>query len=291
MVLAHNGVQLTVDCLTSLLASTWPSLRILVVDNASEDGTRQRIQEDFPQVEVLHSPVNLGFAGGNNLGIRDVLGGGADHVLILNNDTLVAPDAVERLVRVVTDNPDVGAVSPVLTYAEPADLVWYGGATYDPSKGFPGRVSHYRKRLSDLALRAGPTDRFSGAAVLIPRAMLEAVGGFNEDLFFLYEDVDLSLRIRAAGRTIWFEPSAVIRHRVAMTQGGEHSPTSFYYGLRNQLEVARLHAPGRQVRCVLVATAVHVARLRRTDRRRAAARAIVDGLRDALRRRLGPRPA
>jgi len=290
VVLAHNGSELTIDCLDSLGASSWHTLHVLVVDNASNDGTSALIRKRYPDVEVLRSDVNLGFAGGINLGIDHALRGGADHVLILNNDTLVAPDAISRLVDAAVARPNAGAITPLITYAEPPDRIWYAGATYDASKGYPGRVRHYGRCMADVALGPVSTQRFSGAAVLIPSRVLADVGGFDESLFFLYEDVELSLRMRAAGWQIWFEPGAVVRHRVAMTQGGEHSPTSFYYGLRNQLVVAHRHGGRRRPLRTAVTTMVHLARVRHARDRRAALRATLEGLADGVRGRLGPRP-
>ncbi|MGC2373511.1 MAG: glycosyltransferase family 2 protein [Solirubrobacteraceae bacterium] len=293
IVLAHNGAQDTVKCLRSLRDTTWPNLRTFVVDNASSDDTAAIVGTHFPEVTLVRSDRNLGYAGGNNLGIECALQEGCDYLLVLNNDTFVEPSTIHTLVASAQEGSTVGAVVPLITYLEYPEVIWYAGGDYDPRRGYPGRMRHYRARISDVTLAPGPTDRFSGAAVLLPASVVEQVGGFSEDLGFLYEDVDLSLRIRAVGLDIWFAPDAVVRHRVAMTQRGEHSTMSFYYGVRNQLRVGELHAPLRFVadaRRRAVTIAVHLARVRRANQRRAAVAAVLRGVRDHRHARFGYTP-
>lgn len=290
VVLSHNGAQDTIVCLRSLRETTWPGLRTFVIDNASSDDTAALVRTHFPEVTLLRSERNLGYAGGNNLGIERALEDGCDYFLVLNNDTLVEPSTVHALVASAQKQSNVGAVAPLITYLEHPEIIWYAGGDYDARLGYPGKMRHYRAPVSSVKLSGGTTDRFSGAAVLLPRSVIKQVGGFSENLGFLYEDVDLSLRIRARGLCVWFAPEAVVRHRVAMTQQGEHSPMSFYYGVRNQLQVAERHAPlgvvaGTRRRAVTIA--VYLGRVRRATRRRAAIAAVLRGVRDQRRGRLG----
>ena len=287
VVLTYNGRDQAIDCLRSLGESDWPQLRRVLVDNASTDDAAATVAHEFPDVEIVRAPTNRGYAGGNNLGFAQALAGPCDHVFVLNDDTLVDPEAIRHLVNAMSGG--VGAAAPLITYEAARDRVWYAGATYDPRRLHPGSMIGYRQRVGGIRART-TTDRFSGAAVLIPRPVLEAVGGFDESLHFLYEDVDLSLRIRAAGLSIVFEPQAIVHHKVAMTQGGEHSPTSFYYGIRNQLVVADRHAPApafRRTLRSLAAVGIHVKRLSHAGDRRSSARALWAGLRDYRRGRLG----
>lgn len=288
VVLTHNGGAVAIECLRSLRAADWPRLRCVLVDNASEDGTSEAVASTFDDVEIVRSATNRGYAGGNNLGFEQALSGPCDYVLVLNDDTVIEPDAIRRLVCATVDG--VGAAAPLITYDTPSDLVWFAGATYDPRHAHPGRMTHYRRPVEEVG-EGGTTDRFSGAAVLIPRAVIETLGGFDEGLYFLYEDVDLSLRIRATGLKIVFEPKAVVRHKVAMSQGGEHSPASFYYGIRNELLVADRYAPvstfARRRRS-MVALADFAIRLRHADHRWASMQALVSGHRDYRRGRIGP---
>lgn len=290
VVLTYNGAEDTVACLRSLQVAGFPRLRVFVVDNGSSDDTVELVHAEFPWVEVILTGHNLGYAGGNNLGIERAMSEGCDYVLVLNNDTVVEPSAIEAMVRAAQSRDDVGAVAPLITYFDEPYLIWCAGGTYDARRGYPGRMLRYRTSIGVARLSAGPTGRFSGAAVLLPSATIRKVGTFSERLGFLYEDVDLSLRIRAIGLSIWFAPDAVVRHKVARTQRGEHSTASFYYGVRNQLEVARTHAPldrlrdGRRAVTIVV---VHLLRIRRSHERRAALRAVLRGVRDHRHGKLG----
>jgi GT2 family glycosyltransferase len=291
VVLNWDGREMTIQCLESLSASRWGNLRPIVVDNASTDGSPAAISDRFPDVEVIVNPQNLGFAEGNNVGIRRALEIGADYVLVLNNDTLVDPQAVRRLVGAAQAHPDAGALSPLIYFADPPDLIWFAGADFDPSRGRAGRMLGYRERDDGSGREIRDTDRLTGAAMLVTREAAEETGMFDGDLFFLYEDVDWSLRMRAGGFRLYVVPEAKVWHRVAATQKGEYSPLSVYYGMRNQLTVSRRHAPlGRvgSTRRVLTAIAINAARLRHSHDRRRGARALVAGIVDGLRGRLGP---
>ena len=250
IVLSWNGREDTLACLEALAADGAgdrdATLEVIVVDNGSRDGTEAAVRAAYPWTTVLQTGANLGFSGGNNVGIEAALERGADFVLVLNNDALVAPGAIDRLVRTAVERPGTGAVSPLILFHDPPDRVWFAGARFDPRRGRSGRVSGYRARLADLPDADTPreTGRAVGAAMLVPRAVVERLGVFDPDLFFLYEDVEWSLRMRAAGLRIWFEPRARVRHRVAASQGGhELTPTTLYYGTRNHLAVCSRHAP------------------------------------------------
>ena len=291
VVLNWNGRDDTVDCLTRLRQSTYPRLSAVLVDNASSDGCVEVVAARFPDVDVCVNETNLGFAAGMNVGIERALGSGADYVFVLNNDALVEPDAVSQLVETMGTSREVGAVSPLVYFADDAQLTWFAGATFDPLRGYPGRVIGYREPVECAGTAPFQTDRLTGAAMLISRSCLDAVGVFEPSLFFMCEDVDWSLRARARGYRVLVVPSAKVAHRVARSQGGEQSARSTYYGLRNQLEVCRRHAPlGRwgSARRFLVASFVYLARLRRAPRRLPGLVAWFDAVRDARGGRLGP---
>jgi hypothetical protein len=252
------------------------------------------VREQFPDVELVRSEVNLGFTGGNNLGIDRALELGADDVMLLNNDTEVEPDMVERLEAALAAHPDAGALCPLILYAEPSDLIWYAGASFDPRRGYHGRLEGYGDRDRGQYAGVRETNVASGCAMLMPRAVLEEVGGFADDLFLHYEDVDLSLRIRATGRRIYVVGDARMYHKVSAGTGGEHSPTIAYYGMRNCLEVCRRHAGVSRARFALVeleAVAAHLVHARRGRDRRRNLESVWQGWRDFHRRRLGRRGA
>jgi GT2 family glycosyltransferase len=292
VVLAHNGCADSVACLDSLRSANWANRHVVFVDNGSTDGSSEVVAERFQEVHILRREENLGFAEGNNVGIRQALALGADYVLLLNNDTVVASDAIAACVAVARSRGDIGAVCPMVYFTEPPTMIWYAGARFDPQRTRSGRMLGYRELDRGQFASAGETDRAVGAAVLIPRPVLETVGVLDSQLFFLYEDVDWSLRARQAGYRIFLAPEAKVWHRVSASSGGEHSVMIAYYDTRNHLEICRRYAEltrGRSIAREAGLVLAHLAGVRRGQRRFAYVRAVLQGWRDARRGRLGPR--
>ena len=291
VVLSWNGREDTLACLRSLEDATYASLSIVLVDNNSQDGSVEAVRNAHPDVRVIALAENRGFAGAVNVGARAALDDGAGHVLLLNNDTTVEPDFLEPLVDAASA-PDVGAACAQILHAEPPHLVWYAGARYDPRRGHQGRHTGYGEPRRPPALAPYPTDRACGGAMLIPRRAAERVGLLDEELFAYAEDVEWSLRARAAGLSIVVVPSSVVYHSVSAASGGAASPDTLYYALRNGLVVAERARPlGRlgTVRRRAEALFVFSAQALRSPWRRRGLRAVREGLRDARRRRLGKR--
>jgi GT2 family glycosyltransferase len=292
VVLAFERREDTLRCLASLGESRWSSLSIVLVDNGSHDGTAHAVAARYPGVSVLKNVNNLGFAEGSNVGIRHALERGAHYILLLNNDTTIATDAIARCVEVAEDRADTGAICPMIYFADPPDVIWYAGACFDPQLAHSGRMLGYRDRDVGQFGVIRETERVAGAAVLIPRRVLENVGLLDSGLFFLYEDVDWSLRVRRAGHRIYVVPDAKVWHRVSASAGGEHSSTIAYYDTRNHMIVCRRHAPltgfaalGRDLGMLVV----HLAGARRARQRAAYLSAVLTGWRDGRRGRTGSR--
>jgi hypothetical protein len=293
VVLAWNRKGDTLACLRALARTTYAQLRTIVVDNGSTDGTSEAVAAAFPEAVVVRSEVNLGFAGGNNLGLEQVLESDAAYAFVLNNDVLVEEGAVAALVAEAERHADVAALNPKILFADPPGRIWFAGASFDPRRGYNGRQHGYGKPDGPQFASVAKTDRVCGAALLIPRAALEEVGLFDADLFLYSEDTEWSLRARAAGRRLLVVPAARVVHAVSASSGGESSPATIYYGLRNTITVCERAAPLGPLgtwRRRLVALAAHVAQAVASPRRGAALRAVRDGWRDARSGRLGPRP-
>ena len=289
--MAWNGREETLSCLASLKASRDPT-RVIVVDNASTDGTPDAVRAEHPEVEVIANAENRGFAGGNNVGFRRAIELGAQFVLVLNNDTVVNETTIPKLLEALESRPDVAAACPLIYFEDPPNLVWYGGATFNAARGRSGRVTGYRKPIHDVPGPVREVDRGAGAAMLVRTSVLQEVGFFDESLFLYFEDVEWSLRARRAGHRILFVPEAKVGHRVSLAAGGEHSPLILYYETRNHLEVCRRHAPlGRAAssRRAAMVIAVHLRQALRSTARWSAIKATVAGWRDYRRRRFGPR--
>jgi GT2 family glycosyltransferase len=294
VVLSWNGREDTLACLRSLRKASYEPFSVVVVDNGSSDGTLDAVRESFGDVELLPQTTNLGFAEGNNIGIRHALARGSDYVLVLNNDTRVDPDFLEPLVAAAEARSDAGAVCPKILFEDAPDRIWFAGASYDARRGYQGRLAGYRERDSAAFEGVRESDRATGTAMLVPADVLERVGGFDRELFAYSEDVDWSLRARAAGYRIYVVGDSRVYHSVSASSGGESSPDSIYYGVRNALVVAERHAPLGLVgtwrrRATIVAA--HAAQALRSVSRRAGIAAVVEGWRDFRTGVLGQRRA
>lgn len=235
IVLNWNQADLTVGCLRSLLAADYPSdrLRVILVDNASQDDTVERVRREFPTVQLLVNAANLGFSEGNNVGIRHALLGAPDFVMLLNNDTVVAPDMISKLVEAAERDPHIGVVAPAIMYMDSPDVLWCTGATIDWARGTTKRINP-DKPLAELALDSFPIDVAVGCAMCIRREAVEMVG-MLDPLFFMYqEEADLCYRMTRAGWTIWCVPAAHMWHKVSASIG-EGSWQHDYYVSRNMM--------------------------------------------------------
>ena len=293
VVLSWNGREDTLACLESLRTVEHTPLTAIVVDNGSTDGTSEAVRAAFPEVEIVRTEENLGFAEGNNVGMRRALELGADHVLVLNNDVEVDPGFVTPLVEEARRRPDAGALCSKILYMEPSDLIWFAGASFDPRSGYNGRQVGYRERDDGRFEDVSETDRACGAAMLVPRHVLEEVGLFDADLFFYSEDVDWSLRAHRAGYRHYVVPASKLWHKVSVTSGGENSPTTLYYGVRNTTAVCERFAPlgfvgTRKRRLVLLAA--HLVQAALSSRKREGVAAVMQGWGDFHRNRFSKRP-
>lgn len=280
VVLNWNGGDDTLAALASL-----GGVPVVCVDNGSNDGSPDAIAARFPEVDLIRTGVNLGFAGGNNVGIRRALAGGADWVLLLNNDATAEPGLVAALETAARSRPDAGLLACTILGSD-GETVQYAGASFRPRLGYSGRVDTTDpERLQDVG-------RADGAALAASRTAIERTGLLDESLFLYVEDVDWSLRIRDAGFAIVLVPGARVRHAGSVASGGSSSTTNLYYDTRNTIAVCERRAPlprgARGLRRAIVVSA-HLAQAARHPHRVAAARAVVDGWRDARAGRLGQR--
>jgi len=246
VVLTWNSAAVIGDCISSVLASELP-LKVCVVDNGSTDGTPELVASSFPQVELIQTGENLGYAGGNNVGLAELLSRGVEYVFVLNPDAIVEPDTVGRLLERADADAELAAVSPVITYRD-SDRIWYGGSeinwrTGETPHSCEGRV------LGSVPV-AKFTARFCGCAALLRSSALTRVGLFDERFFLYFEDTELSVRLRKAGFKIGVESSAVCRHANSTSTGGGRSGVYQYYMTRNRLVLLAEHS-GRPVPALL----------------------------------------
>jgi hypothetical protein len=242
IILNWNGKDLTRACLQSLERVRYDNFKILVVDNGSTDDSVAMVREEFPQVEVLALPHNVGFAAGNNRGFAFVEERKPEFVIFLNNDTTVHPDFIQALIQPFEDGR-VGQTVPKIFYEHPSDKLWYAGGKVNL---WTGVIAHRGIRCSDAEKfnRAGVTDYATGCCFCMRRKDFATLQGFDEsESFNMYgEDVDLSLRIRKYGKLVWYTPQAVIWHKVSASVGGAFSATKLRRKLVANIKLLSRHA-------------------------------------------------
>ena len=237
----------TLACLESLERSSYPNQRILVLDNASSDGSVGAIREAYPQVLIISLEANLGYAGNNNVGIQSAVDQGADWVLVLNEDTVLAEDCLARMVSFGEANPFAGVLGPlVYHFDEPGVIQTAGGRL-----GRNWDSIHIGQNEPDRGQYAQPSqvDWVSGCAILVRRAAIEQAGMLDERFFYYWEETEWCLRLCRAGWQAWHVPQAKLWHK-GVQRDYSPGPNVTYYSTRNRLLMLSKHhaLPGVRAR-------------------------------------------
>jgi GT2 family glycosyltransferase len=238
VILNTNRREDTLACLASLAQSPYPHHQIMVLDNASTDGSAEAIAAAFPDVTLLPLTANKGYAGNNNVGIAAALEMGADWVFVLNEDTLLAPDCIGKLVAVGEADPRIGVVGPmVYHYNEPEVIQSAGGRMTPKMEAF-----HIAENEPDRGQFSAPVevDWISGCAILVRRSVIEQVGALDERFFYYWEETEWCLRARRAGWRVIFAPQAKLWHK-GVQRDYKPSANVTYYSTRNRLLMMQKH--------------------------------------------------
>jgi hypothetical protein len=212
LVLNWNNGKITNECLASLQCLEHDDFKVIVLDNGSTDRSVELIRERFPEVEIVELGANLGFAKGNNEGIRVALERGVEYVWLLNNDTTVDPKALRALVEKAESDPKIGAVGSAIYYmSEPERLQAWGGGYVN---FWVGRARHFFRPVTDNKIQF-----LMGASLLLRRAALESVGLLDEGFFLYWEDTDLCFRLRRAGWRLAVAGDSKVWHKAGATVG------------------------------------------------------------------------
>ena len=245
IVLNWNGKADTLACLESLASVRYGNFETILVDNGSSDDSVREIRTAHPQLTVLETGANLGFAEGNNVGIRHALANGADHVLLLNNDTVVDPGMLDGFLDALHVCPGAGILGARIYYHSEPQKIWYAGGYWDHDQMCFQQVGD---GLMDHAVygEVSRTDFVVGCAMFIPRGILEKVGLLESSYFLNYEEIDFCTRVRNAGYDLIYAPEARLWHKIAASFGGDESPLKIYFTFRNRLLWARRNLPWRR---------------------------------------------
>jgi GT2 family glycosyltransferase len=226
IIVSWNGRAWLDFCLPSVLALDPPPAEVIVVDNGSADGTAEHLHQVHPSVRVVALDENLGFAGGNNAGAQHAR---SPYLAFLNNDTEVEPGWLAALLAPAEADAQVGLVTSRIVFMDEPGTIDSAGDGYLRCGG-----AFKRDHGGVAAAREGAAEVFGacGAAFLIRRSLFEELGGFDDDFFMVYEDVDLSYRARLRGVRCVYAPAAVAWH-AGSTSIGHVSPQQVFYGQRN----------------------------------------------------------
>ena len=234
----YNGLEDTCALIDSIPFNN--NLEVIVIDNASKKDEASIIAQRYPQVKTIRSDKNLGFAGGNNLGIKTAKG---QYIFLINNDTFFKDFKVNALINRLDSSPQIGIVCPKIRFAWGNNPIQFAGYTplskimvRNKSIGF-GEEDHGQYDTAHL------TPYAHGAAMLIKREAIEEVGLMPECYFLYYEEIDWSMMFTRAGYEIWYEPACTIYHKESQSTG-KNSPLRTYYLTRNRLLLVKRNWQG-----------------------------------------------
>ncbi len=288
--------ELTLACLESVVSINYPAerVRVVVVDNASQDGSVEAVYDAYPGVIVIENSENLGYAGGNNVGIRWAMKVGVDYIFILNNDVIVSKDILRHLLPSFIENPQVAITTPLIVDSNDSTHVWSLGAGLAYNRGEVRRLYADQEVTSVSLLDPFPVDIAPGSAMLVKANIISAVGLMDEAYFLFYEEGDWCLTVGARGFKIYAVPRAVVWHKGSATIGKDSAAVD-YYMVRNRLRFIRrnwrgwirvalfVKVIGNEIKIILAYTLRHHQKQRLANRN-----ARLRGIIDALLNRYGP---
>ena len=240
VILNYKRSKDTIECITALRQAIYPALRILVVNNGSPDGSIDEIQSTFPNIEIVNTGHNYGYAGGMNFGIKRALQLKSEYLFVANSDTVVEQDTISILVEALASHPKAAAATGTICYYENPKRIWCA----DGDINFWRASSFCRTKLPGKhQIREGgivPVTFISGCAFLVRSSAIEEAGMFDERFFMYLEDSELCSRFIGKGFELIYVPAVMIRHKANQDR---IEPFLLYYSIRNRFLFLRLSAP------------------------------------------------
>ena len=239
----YNQSAVTLEFLESVSKITYPNIEIIIVDNASPSDDPSIITEKFPNVKLIRSAENLGFSGGNNLGIVHSKG---EYLLFINNDTEVEPNFLEPLVNAFENDDNLGMVSPKIYFYHQKEnkvMQYAGGESVDYKKGVGYFIGYGEKDTNQYS--TSDTKLIHGAAVMVPRKLMKTIGVWPDVYFLYYEEIDWSEHFRKAGYKLRYISESIVYHKESISIG-KATPIRIYYMNRNRQLFIRRNAPIKQ---------------------------------------------
>lgn len=244
IILNWNGYKDTIECLESLKKITYKNYKIVLIDNGSTDDSVKILHAKYPKIKLIENNVNLGFAGGCNIGIKYALKRNSDYVLLLNNDTIVESNFLNVLVTTSINDENIGIVGPIIYYYKKPRTIWASGAYKFDKYNLKYIDFNYGKRDSETLNEIKNVDFIWGCCLLIKKSLFINVGLFDDEYFMYTEDKDLSYRAQQAGYKLVINPKSKIWHKVSSSSGGENNNLIYYYMSRNNILFINKHFVG-----------------------------------------------
>lgn len=221
------------------------NLEIILIDNGSTDGSAFRLKNEFPEIIVLRNEANLGFAEGNNIGIRFALQRGAEYVVLLNNDTIVESNFLIPLLELADKDPTIGVQSGKIMFHSAPNLIWYAGGHIHIHKGLAVHRGIFEEDKGQHD-HIEETGYATGCLMFLTKRALEEVGELERSFFAYFEDFDWCLRAREKGFRVVYNPGSKIWHKVSTTSTHD-SPAYLYFTMRNKILFVRRHSTMIQI--------------------------------------------
>ncbi len=242
LILNWNGRNDTIECLKSLTKQLSINQSILLIDNASSDGSVNKISKKFPNIEILQLKKNFGFSGGMNKGLNHLKKDKPDFVIFMNNDVIASDFFLEKLLNGINHCGKNNILSPLICYHSDKDKIWYGGGEI---KLWRGKISHsnIRKKKSEINMKSYEiTDYVSGCCLTISWDLINKLNGFNESFNMYSEDVDLCIRAKKFNAKCYVVTESVILHKISKSIGGNFSLKKNIRKLRSTLKLINIHS-------------------------------------------------
>ena len=234
LVLNYNNYADTVETIESVLSMNYDSNVILLIENSSDNSIIQKIRTAFPNLAIIENKKNLGYAGGNNIGIQAAIAGGAEYIFLLNNDVILEKDVLEKCVSAMEKSPGCGACQPVIVASQNKGMIWSAGTQL--FFGYP-RLFLKGTKLQKNGIKTAPFG-LVGCAVLFRRTALQKTGLFDEALFLFHEETDWCIRAKKMDFSLLIISNAIVCHKISTTIG-MFSKIYLYYVGRNWLLVGK----------------------------------------------------
>lgn len=229
-----NGKNDTLECLNSVRSIEYPNFNVVLVDNGSSDGSVAAIRDSYPAMTIIETGNNLGFAGGNNIGIRKAIEQGADYVFLLNNDTTVDAKILYALLDASQSINDKGIVGAKIFYHADPNLIWYAGARWD-SRRMEFEHIGFGQYDSEEFRATTETEYICGCALFSHVEIFNRIGLLDERFFLIFEETDFCYRAKRNGYRCFLAPDAKVWHKISVSFGGANSPLYKYFITRNLL--------------------------------------------------------